>query len=69
MARMIRHDHTGPIKLEPHDKPYFICACGLTQNFPHCDGSHKQCKPEQPGTLYVYDKSRTKITNKSPDQD
>ncbi|MFG0258247.1 MAG: CDGSH iron-sulfur domain-containing protein [Phycisphaerales bacterium JB043] len=67
MARMIRHEHTGPIRLDPQDKPYFVCACGLTQNFPHCDGSHKNCTNEQPDTLYTYDKTRTSIQSEQPD--
>ncbi|MHC4975805.1 MAG: CDGSH iron-sulfur domain-containing protein [Planctomycetota bacterium] len=69
MARMIRHEHAGPIRLEPQDKPYFICACGLSQNLPHCDASHKNCKAEQEGTLYVYDKTRSSITSESPDDE
>jgi len=55
MARMIRIDRDGPIRIDPQDKPVFVCGCGLTHNFPHCDGSHKACKDEAPGTIAVYD--------------
>ena len=61
MARMIRSDRTGPIRIDPQDKPVFICGCGLTQNFPFCDGSHKTCVQEEPGKLYVYDRERKAI--------
>lgn len=62
MPRLIPHDAVGPIELPPSDKSYWICACGLSQNLPHCDGSHKQCrKNEQPGKTYVYDKDRKNI--------
>jgi CDGSH-type Zn-finger protein len=67
MARLIRHEHTGPIRIDPQDKPVFICGCGLTQNFPFCDGTHKACKDEQPGTLYVYDAQRRQVIEERPD--
>jgi len=66
MPRLIRHDADGPIKIEPQDKPIFICACGLSQNMPHCDGSHSYCrKNEQPGRVYVYNNERTEIVKDS----
>ena len=40
MARMIRHEACDPIKIEPQDKPVFICARGLSKNMPFCDGAH-----------------------------
>jgi len=68
MARMIRHDATGPHRIDPQDAPVFLCACGLTQNPPLCDGSHAACRNEEPGTLYVYDETRTKIVETRPDR-
>ena len=41
MARLVKLDATGPVKVEPSDKPVFVCACGLSKMFPLCDGSHK----------------------------
>lgn len=54
MARLVRHEQTGAIKIEPSDKPVWVCACGLSATFPLCDKSHKRCVTEQPGRLYVY---------------
>jgi CDGSH-type Zn-finger protein len=56
MARMIRHEATGPIEVPPQDKSVWICACGLTKDAPFCDGSHKLAKQqEEAGKVYVYD--------------
>ncbi len=60
MARIIRMEGTGPVKVEPQDKPVFICACGLTKNFPFCDGSHKPCKDETEGKTYRYNADGTR---------
>ncbi|MSR69183.1 MAG: CDGSH iron-sulfur domain-containing protein [Phycisphaerales bacterium] len=55
MARLIKFDAQRPIKLDPQEKAVFICACGLSKNFPLCDGHHKQSLVEKPGCTYVYD--------------
>ena len=71
MARIVRHIATGPYRIEPQDfpkdKPIFICACGLSQNLPYCDGSHKGCRAEIEGTLYVYDRDRRQVSETRPD--
>ncbi len=67
MARLIRHDACDPIKIEPQPKAIYICACGLSQNFPYCDGSHSAARREQAGTLCVYDKTRTEIVEERTD--
>ncbi len=55
MARLVRHESTGPIKIEPQEKPIFVCACGISKTFPLCDGSHKKCREEAAGCVYQYD--------------
>lgn len=55
MARLVRHEGTGPYRLEPQEKAVFICGCGLTRTFPFCDGTHKTCRDEEPGRIYRYD--------------
>ncbi len=61
MARLIRHDATGPIEVKPGEKSAWVCACGLSQNLPLCDGSHKKSKQEEPGKCYVYNNERTEV--------
>jgi CDGSH-type Zn-finger protein len=63
MPRLVRLTHTGPIKVEPSDKPIWVCACGLSRNFPFCDGTHKACRESEAdsGALYVYDTDRRAI--------
>jgi Uncharacterized conserved protein len=61
MARLVRLDATGPIKVEPQDKPVWVCACGLSERFPFCDGSHKKCGAEPAGKVAVYDAERKVI--------
>ncbi len=61
MPRLVRHDADGPYRIDPQDKPVFICACGLSQNLPFCDGAHKACTTETPGKLLVYDKDRKTV--------
>ena len=73
MARLIRHTGTGPYKIDPKtfppDKLISICGCGLSQNLPFCDGSHKGgCREEQPGTLYVYDADRKCVVKTMADE-
>lgn len=61
MARLVRHEQTGPYRIDPQDKPVFICGCGLSRNLPYCDGQHKTCREEVPGKVYVYDDHREKV--------
>lgn len=57
MARIVKLAQSAPLKIEPgHEKPIWVCTCGLSRTFPICDGSHKStAKVEEPGKVYHYD--------------
>ena len=64
MARRVVFHAAASVKLDPSQfprddqgnlKPISLCACGVSQKFPICDGTHKRCKDETPGVLYEYD--------------
>lgn len=67
MARLIRLEATGPIEVKPQEKSVWICACGLTQDGPHCDGSHTKARKEEAGKLYIYNKDATEVVEQRDD--
>ena len=54
MRRVVKSDRQ-PLEIKPQTKSVFICMCGLSQNQPYCDGSHKRVTDEQDGKTYEYD--------------
>ena len=58
MARLIMRMAIGPHKVECGGETKFICGCGLSNNQPYCDGTHKTtARTEEAGRLYWYDQS------------
>ena len=68
MTRLVRHEATGPVELKPQEKSAWVCMCGLSQNQPHCDGSHKAARQEEAGKCYVYDANRQNVVEVKEDE-
>lgn len=85
MSRLVELDATGPRKLDesdldPEKGDVAVCRCGLSEDFPFCDGSHRATGTETDGVCYRYveedgDVRRRKVdhvayvTESSPDTD
>ena len=59
MGRLIEHEATGPRKLDesdidPEKGDIAVCQCGLSDEYPFCDGSHRQTDGEEEDTTYRY---------------
>lgn len=77
MPRLIRHEALASYKIHPDQFPrdeqgnlkhISICACGLSQNLPFCDNSHRQARiDEPPGKLCIYDRERRTIIEQRDD--
>lgn len=60
MAREVTHDARGPDvldkdDLDENDGRVFICRCGLSDDKPFCDSSHKRTTDEEEGVVYKYE--------------
>ncbi|MDP2927128.1 MAG: CDGSH iron-sulfur domain-containing protein [bacterium] len=55
MSRKILKTANGPFEIKPQEKSAWICLCGLSQNQPFCDGSHKKTLDEPEDKTYEYD--------------
>lgn len=57
MPREITHDAHGPHKVDAEaiEGGIAICMCGLSDDYPFCDGSHASTTDEDPDTQYKYE--------------
>ena len=64
MARLVKKEFKGPFEIKVGRDSIWICMCGLSDNQPFCDDSHKKTIDEDNKT-YVYDKEGHRIEVKS----
>jgi CDGSH-type Zn-finger protein len=60
MAREVTHEATGPIRLDESDideekGDVAVCLCGLSEEYPFCDGSHRVTEDEADDAVYKYE--------------
>ena len=61
MARLIKHTATSSKKITVGGETISICMCGLSKNYPICDGTHHSIKDELPDVTYIYDENGNRI--------
>lgn len=58
MPRIVEIKDQSPLLIKPEDTVngiVAVCRCGLSANWPFCNGTHKATAGEDPDKLYHYD--------------
>ncbi|WP_227357057.1 CDGSH iron-sulfur domain-containing protein [Haladaptatus salinisoli] len=68
MAREVRHAATGPLKLDEEDFDdekgnVALCLCGLSDDYPFCDGTHRATRDEEEGVVYRYEDGERRVVD------
>jgi CDGSH-type Zn-finger protein len=55
MPRLVKRFRQEPFEVRVGTESQWICGCGLSDNLPFCDGTHKTTQDEDPKKLCWYD--------------
>ena len=55
MARLVKKENKGPLEIKVGTKSIRICMCGLSNNQPYCDESHKKTVYKEDNKIYAYE--------------
>lgn len=72
MPRIVELKDSSPLLIKPEDTVngiVAVCRCGLSSNWPYCNGAHKATKGEDPAKLYHYDRELPQGTPRRHDVD
>lgn len=61
MTRAVKLEAKAPMEVKVGNESKWICMCGLSENKPFCDGTHKKCNGEEDGKVYHYDKHGNRV--------
>ncbi|MCS7126167.1 MAG: CDGSH iron-sulfur domain-containing protein [Aigarchaeota archaeon] len=69
MARIVVHTAKRPfVHKTPSGDSVHICMCGLSSNYPLCDGSHRMTTDEDDNTIYLYNSEKKRLVKFDLDQ-
>ncbi len=60
MSRIVLHERNRPYSIKVGEEEKHICACGLSEDKPYCDGHHKQTLDEKDG-IFIYDSEGNRV--------
>jgi len=64
MARLVKKESKVPFEIKVGTYNIWICMCGLSNNQPFCDDSHKKTIDED-NKIYVYSREGDRIEVKT----